>query len=231
MYYTITLIIGTIVTLIFCFKRAKGFSVPNIFWKIASSLLFLLTGVVAIIQKPENAVYGALIVFGGILGMCGDITLDLKGIYRQDEKPFMFSGFIFFLIGHIFYETAIILHSKLELKVILICVAACIVFSVLNLLSAKITKYVFGDYKFIVFLYTIFLSLTVALSAAAMILTHFDRPYIVLTVGGVLFMLSDLILSGTYFGEGQDKPFHYFTNHLTYYAAQFVIMSSILLIG
>lgn len=228
--YFITLGCGCIVSLIFCIKRAKGFSISNIMLKIASSLCFILTGVAALICNPGNYLYAGLIVFGLTLGMCGDITLDLKGLHENHKDSYMLSGFIFFLIGHIFYEAAIIYKAQLKWWLVLICLVGCVLFSVLNLLSAKITKYVFGRYKFIVFLYTIFLAMTTALSAVSMFMTHFDAAYIVLTAGGLLFMLSDLILCGTYFGEGQDKPFHYFTNHFTYYAAQFVIAASILLI-
>ena len=231
MFYVISLVLGAVVALIFCIKRAKGFSVSNLLWKIAASLCFILTGVAALITHPENVFYGAMILFGGTLGMCGDITLDLKGIYPQNEKPFMYSGFIFFLIGHLFYQAGILYTARLSTVTMLICVAVCIVFGVLNLLSEKLMKLHYGEYKWIVFLYSIVLALTVAFSVAAMIASGFNKAYIVLTVGGVLFMLSDLILSGTYFGEGKDKPVHYFTNHFAYYASQFVIMASILCIA
>lgn len=226
--YYVVLALGSITALVFCIRRAKGFSISNIMLKIASSLSFILTGVAALLCNPDQYVYGGLIIFGGALGMCGDITLDLKGIHSESERPYMLSGFIFFLLGHVFYEGAIIYKSKLDVSIILICLASSVVFSFLNLLSSKITKYDFGEFKFIVFLYTIFLAFTTALSIACMIVTHFDKQYIVLCVGCLLFMLSDLILSGTFFGEGQDKPVHYFTNHFTYYAAQFIIMSSII---
>ena len=49
-------------------------------------------------------------------------------------------------------------------------------------------------------------------------------------VGGVLFLLSDLILSGTYFGEGKRRPVDIVTNHVAYYAAQFVIASAVMFI-
>ena len=39
----------------------------------------------------------------------------------------------------------------------------------------------------------------------------------------------DLILSGTYFGEGKNRPVDIVTNHVTYYIAQFVIAGSLLL--
>ncbi|MBQ9229448.1 MAG: lysoplasmalogenase [Eubacterium sp.] len=227
--YFVILGCGCIVTLIFCIKRAKGFSISNIMLKIASSLCFILTAVAALICNPGNYLYAGLIIFGLVLGMCGDITLDLKGLHENQKDSYMLSGFIFFLIGHIFYQAAIIYKAQIKAWIVLICIAGCILFSLLNLLSVKITKYVFGKYKFIVFLYTVFLALTTALSAVAMVVTGFDKAYVVLFVGAVLFMLSDLILSGTYFGTGQDKPIHYFTNHLTYYAAQYLIAATVLL--
>ena len=226
--YFVLLGAGCIVSLIFCIKRAKGFSISNIMLKIASSLCFILTGVAALICNPGNYLYAGLIIFGLVLGMCGDITLDLKGLHENHKDSYMLSGFIFFLIGHLFYQAAIIKQAALKWWIVLICLAGCVVFSILNLLSAKITKYEFGKYKFIVFLYTVFLAMTTALSAVSMIMSHFEPEFIMLTVGAVMFMLSDLILSGTYFGKGQDKPIHYFTNHLTYYAAQYLIAASIL---
>ncbi|MBQ7740682.1 MAG: hypothetical protein IJT65_05560 [Eubacterium sp.] len=224
-YVIITL--GSIFSLIFCINRAKGFSVRNLMLKIASSLCFILTGVAALLCNPKNYVYAGFIIFGAALGMCGDITLDLKGIHNENKDGYMLSGFVFFLIGHVFYSAGIIYATAMKVYIILICLAACVAFSFLNLLSVKITKYDFGKFKLITFLYTIFLALTTALSIAAMITTHFEKQYVILAIGAVLFMLSDLILSGTYFGEGQDKPVHYFTNHLAYYAAQYFIVASI----
>ena len=50
-------------------------------------------------------------------------------------------------------------------------------------------------------------------------------------IGGVFFAISDLILSGTYFSTGKDRPVDVITNHATYYIAQFIIASSILFIS
>ena len=55
-------------------------------------------------------------------------------------------------------------------------------------------------------------------------LTGYDLFFI----GGVLFMISDLILNGTYFGEGKERPVDIATNYLTYYSAQFLIASSLM---
>ena len=45
--------------------------------------------------------------------------------------------------------------------------------------------------------------------------------------GSILFAISDLILSGTYFGEGRERPVDLALNYLTYYGGQFLIASSL----
>lgn len=228
--YFVVLILGSIFSFIFCLNRAKGFSIKNLMLKTVSSCCYLLTAVFALLSNPEVYIYGSLIIFGGTLGLCGDIMLDLKGIYKKDESKYLYGGFIFFLIGHVFYAAAIIYQSEMYKKwwIILICLGVCILFSLGNLASAKITKVHFGAYRTIVFLYTIFLAMTMALGIAAAIYTGFKKRYIVLAIGAVLFALSDVILSGTFFGRGKDRPIHYFTNHLTYYAGQYLIAASII---
>lgn len=228
MAYYIALSIGVIVSLAFCFKRADGFSRGNTIFKMISSLLYIITAVFALFSNPDNYLYAGLIIVGGVLGLLGDIFLDLKGVYPQDEKTYMYGGFISFLIGHIFYFSAIIYVSKLPVVWIIISVVICAVLAIGNLFVSKFMKQDLGDYKVIVTLYVFFLSMTMIISLIAMVQTHFGRGYIVLAVGSVMFTLSDVILSGTYFGKNQDTKFHYFINHFTYYAAQYLIASSIL---
>ena len=228
MAYYIVLPFGLIVSFIFCLKRAKGYSISNLMLKSVSSLCYLLTAVFALISNPVASVYGSLIIFGGALGLVGDILLDLKGIYKKDESTYLKGGFIFFLVGHLFYSTAIIYSALLKPWIVLLCVALSAIFSFLNLLSAKITKVHFGAYRGIVYIYTIFLALTMSLSIAAMIITHFQKGYVILAIGSVLFTLSDAILSNTFFGRNKDSAFYLFTNHLSYYAGQYLIAASIM---
>ena len=229
-YYYIVLPFGLIVSFIFCLKRGKGFSISNLMLKSVSSLCYMLTAVFALISNAEQYLYGSLIIFGGALGLVGDILLDLKGIYKKDESTYLKGGFIFFLIGHVFYSSAILITAKLQYWVILICVAASIIFAWLNLLSSKITKVHFGAYRSIVFIYSIFLAFTLSLSIAAAIVTHFSKGYVILAIGALLFTLSDAILSNTFFGRNKDSFMYFFTNHLTYYAGQYLIAASILFI-
>ena len=228
-FYYLTLAAGLIVTVGFLFSRSKGAGIKNLFFKMASSLCFLLTAVFAVIAKPDISYYGVLIIMGGALGLCGDITLDLKFIYPKDNHGYLLSGFIFFALGHIFYNAAIIWYNQLKWWWVLICIAVAIAVAVANTLSGKMLGLDFGKYRNIVMLYSAVLAATAFISILAAFVTH-SAAMIAFAVGAVLFLLSDVVLSFTYFGKGWDKPVHIFVNHLLYYAAQFIIASTIILI-
>lgn len=228
MAYYIVLPFGLAFSLIFCIKRTKGFSISNLILKSVSSLCYLLTAVFALISNSQSYVYGSLIIFGGALGLVGDMLLDLKGIYKKDETAYLIGGFIFFLVGHIFYSSAVIYSLKIKLWIILLCAAVSIIISFLNLISAKLTKVHFGAYRTIVFIYTVFLAFTMSLSFASAIYTHFKKGYVILAIGAILFTLSDAILSNTFFGRNKESALFFFMNHLSYYAGQYLIAASIM---
>lgn len=228
MTYYIVLPIGLIVSFIFCFRRARGFSVSNMMYKAVSSLCYLLTAVFALIENSDAYIYGSLIIFGGALGLCGDISLDLKGVYKKDESTYLKAGFIFFLIGHLFYSSAIIYNSVFKWWQLALCFAVSIIISIFNIATVRITKVHFGAYRRIVFAYVTFLSFTMVLSIAAVFLSHFRKKYILLAVGAILFTLSDVVLSSTFFGRNKDGKGYLFINHFLYYAGQYLIASSIM---
>mgnify|MGYP001026212816 FL=1 len=228
MAYYIVLSIGLVVSLMFCIKRRKGFSVSNLMFKSVSSLCYLLTAAFALVMNSSANIYGSLIIFGGALGLVGDISLDLKGIYKKDESTYLIGGFIFFLIGHLFYSGAIIYSIKMKWWIVLICLAVSIAFSFANVAMSRVMKVHFGAYRNIVFGYVIFLSLTMVLAIVAVFLSHFEKKYILLAIGAICFTLSDAILSSTFFCRGKDGSFYLFTNHFLYYAGQYLIASSVM---
>ena len=147
MAYYIVLSIGLVVSLMFCIKRRKGFSVSNLMFKSVSSLCYLLTAAFALVMNSSANIYGSLIIFGGALGLVGDISLDLKGIYKKDESTYLIGGFIFFLIGHLFYSGAIIYSIKMKWWIVLICLAVSIAFSFANVAMSRVMKVHFGAYR------------------------------------------------------------------------------------
>lgn len=228
MAYYIVLPMGLIVSMVFCILRRKGFSLQNLILKAISSLCFLLTAVFALVSNPSAYVYGSLIVFGGALGLVGDILLDLKGLYKKDESTYLMGGFIFFLVGHLFYSGAIIYQQRMKWWIVLLCVLGGLIFSVGNNVVSKLIKVHFGAYRKIVFMYVIFLAITMILSVVAMIMSGFQKKYVLLAIGAILFTLSDAVLSTTFFGRGKDGSFYLFINHFLYYAGQYLIAASVL---
>ena len=229
MPYYFTLAAGLIVSVMFLFSRAKGASIKNLFFKTASSLCYLLTAVFAFNANPNHPFFGTFIIMGGVLGLAGDIALDLKCIYTKDANEYLRAGFIFFLIGHIFYSSAIIWHNQFKWWWILLCAAISVVIGTATVFSANMMKVHYGKYRKIVLCYSVFLTLTTVTSIFAAFITH-SPAMIIFAVGAVLFLLSDVVLNFTYFGRGWNKPIHIFVNHFLYYAGQYLIAASIIFI-
>lgn len=228
MMYYIVLAVGVVVSFLFCYQRRLGFSLQNLLFKAVSSLCFLLTAVFALINNSSALTYGSLIIMGGALGLVGDILLDLKGIYKQHENIYLRGGFIFFLIGHIFYTGAVAYSVKMKWYWILISAVVSIIVGIATVAMANIMKVHYGAYRRIVAVYVAFLVMTTVISIISVILSGFQKGYILMAVGAVLFLLSDLVLSNTFFGRGKDKPHHFFINHFLYYAGQYLIAASVM---
>lgn len=231
MFYYIVLAVGVVVSFVFCYQRRLGFSLKNLLFKSISSLCFLLTAVFALIGNSSAYIYGSLIIMGGALGLVGDILLDLKGVYKQDEKTYLKGGFIFFLVGHIFYIGALIYSVKPKWWLILIAAVVSMLIGIGTVLSANLMKVHYGAYRRIVAIYVAFLAMTMLTSILCVFLTDFQKGYILMAIGSVLFLLSDVVLSNTFFGRGKDKQHHLFINHFLYYAGQYLIASSVLFIN
>lgn len=230
MMYYVVLAVGVVVSFLFCYQRRLGFSLQNLLFKSVSSLCFLLTAVFALIYNPGAFTYGSLIIMGGALGLVGDILLDLKGIYKEHENIYLRGGFIFFLVGHIFYTGSIVYSVKMKWYLVLISAVVSMIVGIVTVAMANVMKVHYGAYRRIVAIYVAFLVMTTIISVISVIVSGFQKGYILMAVGAVLFLLSDLVLSNTFFGRGKDKPHHFFINHFLYYAGQYLIAASVLFV-
>lgn len=158
--YWVLLAIGIVMTGIFLFLRVKKGGISALYAKAAASLCFISTAFAATSANRDNIQFGLWVAFGLILGMVGDIWLDLKWIYLQDKDSYLYSGFISFLLGHICFNVAIYKSYRFTGKTLAVSIGVSLLIAIGNILTEKLMKNHFGKFKFIVFLYTFFLALT-----------------------------------------------------------------------
>ncbi len=227
--YWIVIILGIVTTIIFLAVRVKKGGVPGLVAKSIASIFFISTACAALAANTMELSYGLLIVIGLVCGLLGDIWLDLKYVYAQDKDAYLYTGFYSFLAGHLFFITAIFMNYKWTLVTILLSMVPALIGAIATMAMEKPMKLDYGRFRPTCFIYGFILMMLASSSIVAAVTTG-ETVWIVMSIGGVLFLLSDLMLSGTYFGEGKNTTSYVLINHGLYYSAQFVIASSILFI-
>ena len=225
--------IGAGLLALFCVKRTKGSTPTVAMIKALVSICFISTAVTSIAFTDFDLThlrFGLWIVMGLMCGMLGDIALDLKYAHRKSSDQYTYAGFTSFLAGHILYDIGLIseFYVKGNILYLVIPVAICILITIFIRFSEKPLKVNYGKFRWIVVLYSPFLFSLVMFSGSLALLHHFENIGIdIIFIGSVFFAISDLILNGTYFGEGKNRPVDIVTNHVTYYIAQFAIAISL----
>lgn len=214
--------------LLFCWFRAEKATVYSLVIKTTASLCFILCGVFAIKEVGSSSV-NLLILVGLVLGLIGDILLDLKVMYPKESNQYFVAGTSSFAIGHFFYFLALILFNtsvkpETFLWNILASIAAAIILTLAIMLPSKKMGLNFGKNIYIVAFYSLILSFMMAFSIAIAIFTPI---FWIFASGMICFFLSDLVLSLQYFG-GKDQKIFIYINHTLYYIAQALIAFSLL---
>ena len=228
------ILLGCVSLVMFLKSRVKAATPGAALWKTVTSVFFILTALVGTLSasRAEDFRFGALIMVGLTLGMIGDITLDLKFVYPQDQRQWTYAGFISFMIGHFFYIGSMFYMFRgpeMSPLYIVIPLIIALVVAIAVVAGEKLLKLQYGEYKAITGVYGFVLVSTTAFAGSFSIFTHFAAVPVVMFVGGVFFLISDLILSGTYFGQGKNRPIDVITNHVTYYIAQYLFAASVML--
>lgn len=231
--FAASLFAGLVCLVLFLKSRVKAATPGAALWKTATSVFFIIAALIGTLcaGRPDDFRFGALVLTGLVLGMIGDITLDLKYVYPLDGRIWTYAGFISFMIGHFFFIGSMFYkfrEEKIGTLYIIIPLIISLVVAVCVVAGEKLLKLKYGEFKAITGLYGFVLVSTTTFAGSFSILTHFNNVPVIMFCAGVFFLISDLILSGTYFGEGKNRPVDIVTNHVTYYIAQYLFAVAVL---
>ena len=210
-------------------EKIKSYSVKAVLLKAIVSILFVAVAAISA-YVSHGHVLNVFIILGLLFGLTGDIWLDLKYVYPKDDKLYTYAGFGVFGVGHILFITGMMLEflGNGHPLYVIVPMLVAVIMGVANLLLAKPLKQDFGDLKWVVFAYSITLFSMPLSALSLLILNGFAVTSLwMIFIGGLLFAISDLVLSGTYFGKGHERPIDFILNYLTYYPAQFMIAFSL----
>ena len=220
------------------FRLTKG-GLAGLFSKAVASVSFVVFALLLSFSKMQvaynNGLAIAFLISGLVCGLVGDILLDLKVMYQFHEKNYLKAGICSFLCGHIFYIIAMAiicsysfqLFSTTRIIILLSMIVACALLSLLIwVITKKVMHFDYNGNALLVNIYSAVLLFTTAF-AIFMTVNVFNVSNILLSVGLVSFLASDLILSMQYFGGKQESKNLTSINHILYYVAQILIASFI----
>ena len=240
--YIIVLIVAAILLAALIYVKSRKYSIKVVYIKAAVSVCFMLTAFIGTYRQFSGSGFMATPYFaasfpffvmpGLLLGLLGDIWLDLKYAHREETTAHTYAGFISFLTGHLFYIVGLIINFNEPGKALYIILPIVIgmIIGVIIGITGKMMKLDYGRYKIIVMIYGGILVSMTLLSGSLALMNGWRMPVLnQMFAGGVLFLISDLVLSQMYFGQGHEyKGGFIAVNLITYYAAQFMIASAIM---
>ena len=223
MYFYLALVAGIIAAIAFLIIRVKKGGVAGLLAKTVASVLFIITAFAAVKVNPNGLDWFMYVALGLIFGMIGDIVLDLKVVYPEKSSTYLLSGMIAFTIGHIFFITGMGIHYGIHWAVPVVAV----IVGIAAVLLGPVMKLDYGKFKIPSMLYGMTLAFTTCMSGYVMVVSNYAITYILMFVGAICFLLSDLVLSSMYFGKDKNTPTNVVINHALYYVAQLLIASTV----
>ena len=227
---------GLLFLTLFLIDKCTKYSVRETALKATTSVCFIGIAVCGYYYSMSNGninTFGIFVIIGLLFGLLGDIWLDLKYVFKEQDSIFTKLGFLVFGIGHIFYISGMIsnFYDGSSILYLILPIPAALIAVVCVLLLEKPMKVKYGSLKPIVLSYSFILFLMMSYGISFSIIYGFTNWAVnFMAIGGILFVASDLILSGTYFGVGKERPIDIVTNSVIYYFAQFAIAFSLLML-
>ena len=237
MLHALLLVCGAVLLFVYIREKIRAYSVRAVLLKSAVSVLFIMVGIYGAwlsASKGSASLLCPFVVLGLLCGLLGDVWLDLKYVFPEKDEPFTYAGFCVFGVGHILYIIGMLLtcYPTGKPMTLIVPVLLALVLSIGNAVLEKPMKLIYGKFKPVVITYGVILFAMVLISGRLALNFGWEKtPLNLIFIGGVFFAISDLILSGTYFGTGRERPIDLALNYITYYTGQFLIASALVFIG
>jgi uncharacterized membrane protein YhhN len=180
--------------------------------KPLSTLLVIVIAALSFAEAKVNLTYTLGVLVGLALSLRGDIAL----MFQTNRKAFIM-GLVFFLLAHVAYAITFTLLGGVQAIVWF----AALVLAVLGIGLYALFRSGLGTMKVPVIVYIVVISVMVNQAVATFNSSVFSVTQAwMITLGAVLFYISDVILAANRFW----KPFQYNRISLAfYYAGQFLI--------
>jgi len=216
-------VIGTLIDIFFIRMEYAGKMGLATLLKGIASCFFVALGFVCFAANPSS--FGISILYGLILGLVGDVLLNLRNVVKGKASNAVFAlGILAFLGGHFYYIAALQRRCpQIILPALLVTAILCAVSIPPLMRSVKAPSKglkIFGVVYLII--------VTAMFSCAAVMLIKVGASVLnkVFALGALLFLVSDFVMIYYNFGK-KVKPLRA-TNLLCYYFGQLLIAISLL---
>lgn len=220
-------VICVLLAALFVVVRVVRGGMTALYLKAIASAGFVCLGLYMFFGYVPADWKSVFVVMGLVMGLVGDVLLDLKVVKKQKSDTFLNWGMLSFGIGHAFYFVYLVLKLQ-EFNIwgliIALGVAAFATIVIIKFV-APLMKLEFGKFKWQSAAYSFILSFVMVYAITCSVLM---RGFWLIAVGLGLIFVSDLILSTMYFGGKENSKLLCILNHGIYYLGQIAIALSCL---
>ena len=93
----------------FSYEKCKAYSIKAVIIKSICSLLFIALAGYCFSQSGYHK-FSIATIIALVFGMIGDIALELKCVYKNNDRKYTYIGFVAFALGHVAYITGLFLE-------------------------------------------------------------------------------------------------------------------------
>lgn len=215
--------ISIVIISIFIYINLKITPKQRTITKAIASLSFLAVGITSFIYGTGDKTYGYILLLGLTLGVVGDIGLGLKRVFKKTAHICFILGTIAFLLGHVAYISLFVMMAPVTLGDVLMAAALALGFIVVGNKAHINYRYM----RPIAYMYMATIAFMVIKAISLLPLCGMTTSNIMVALGAVLFVISDMILAFLYFGD-KKQTYLKTINLITYYSGQLLIALSIL---